>query len=102
MPGIGGDHARLVTWLGAVKAMYGSVITFFFVSGLGEFNLDPALRGEAPDAVVCGDRSHSNTWQSSPGIKKVHVNKNTCNQVGATYHLSPAEAVPQNPSLAHL
>lgn len=51
IPGIGGDQARFVICPGAVYAITGSVTTFFLTSGRGEFNRDPALRGDAAPCV---------------------------------------------------
>jgi hypothetical protein len=65
IPAICGDHAIFVTSPVAAYAMRGSVRTRFLTSGRGEFNRDPALRGE--DAgCVWPDKSHRRTWQSSP------------------------------------
>jgi len=50
IPGIIGDQAKLVIGLGAVYAMTGSVMIFFLTSGRGEFNREPALRGDVEGA----------------------------------------------------
>ncbi len=51
IPLIKGDQAKFVIGLGAVYAITGSVTIRFFTSGLGEFNREPALLGDAPVCV---------------------------------------------------
>jgi hypothetical protein len=51
IPAICGDHAKLVISRGAVYAITGSETIRFFTSGRGEFNRDPALRGDAAACV---------------------------------------------------
>lgn len=61
-----GDHARFAISPAPVYAMTGSVIVRFFTSGRGELRPVLAFRGDAAAACVCGARSQSSSWLSSP------------------------------------
>ena len=75
MPAICGDHAMFTISLAPVYAIAGSVTTRFFASGRGELSPVDAFRGDADAAAaaafcVCPARSHSSSWQSSPGVHR--------------------------------